>query len=107
MSTIDTIFSEMDRVKAKYNRQEILGFFFEFATELMDYTGTPKTQENYNNIISWKMYYLSKHLYKIYDKNKSLKEQIIKMPSYKEIPACLPVEVDNWNKYQQKLVDIK
>jgi hypothetical protein len=103
MTTIDILLSEMDRVKTKYDRQSVLNFFFEFASEFMDYTGMPKTQENYTRVMGWKMYGLARHLYKNYDKHTKMTEQIVRMPSYSTIPACLEQEVENWNKYQKKL----
>lgn len=107
MNTIDSLFHEMDRVKAVYDRQSVLNFFFEFASQFIVYNKLPRTQLSYEAIISWKLAGLTKYLQSNYDKKTTMLRQDVTMPSYSCIRSCLEQETKNWNAYWQRVGEMQ
>jgi hypothetical protein len=105
MTTIDELLKGIDAVKARYNRQQLLNFFFEFAYQFVEHTKLPHTQLTYEAIISWKLAGLYHHVKRQYIKDKRMAYQTLNVPPYKCIPATLDYEVKNWNSYWERIAE--
>jgi hypothetical protein len=99
MTTIDDMFHEMDRVKARYDRGEVLNYLFEFAYQFNNFCKLPHTNLCYEAVISWKLARIQSILRKRYDENKSLCYMTIEMPDKSTIRDTIPQERLNWLKY--------
>jgi hypothetical protein len=102
MTTIDDMFNEMNRVKARYDKQDVLGYLFEFAYQFNNYCKLPHSNLCYEAVISWKMTRIVHILRKRYDENKSMCYMTIEMPSKSTIAPTLYQERLNWLDFWSK-----
>lgn len=89
-------------MKARYNRQSVLNYLFEFAYQFNNYCKLPHSDDAYEAVISWKMAGMVAVLRKRYDKHTSLAYMTVSMPAVSNIPPTLQYERNNWIDYWKR-----
>jgi hypothetical protein len=103
LTTIDNLCNELDVLKVRYDRRNLLRYMFVFADEFVNYNNLPHYQLIYNELIEWKLSLLVQHTRELYEKNTSMAYQELKIPTNAIISkTMLEYETKNWKRYMRE-----